>query len=155
MRRPPEFIDVTEANEAELKGRAMREPHILNGLMYAAGGSQFELLDGAQMAFPWPDAITELGQLAGDAERELRGEPFPAWPFHRLRLEPGDIVIVKCGVPEGTPASYTEKMLEACKKVFRKALDAAGYGEEIQTIFTAQSIDISVIAGSADRKVAP
>jgi hypothetical protein len=153
VRRPPEFIKVTTANKTELQARAQREPHVLNGLMRPPRDADYTQLDvGDTVAFPWPDPITELGQLAGDAECELRGEPLPAWPISRLRLEPGDIMIVRVGIPEGAQPGHTQKMLESCKAVFREVLEKAGYGEEVQTIFIADNIDISVIAASADRK---
>lgn len=152
MRRPPEFIEVTEANGDAMAARARREPFICNGLMYAAGGLDGDqLMRGDTVAFPWPDAITELGQLAGDAERELRGEPLPAWPISRLRLQPGDIVLVKCGV-DGVDPSQVAGYLDKCKAVFREALDGAGYGKEVQTVFMSANIEVSVIAASADRK---
>lgn len=150
MRRPPEFIKVTRANLRELRARAVREPFVYNGLMCAPGQVGAPISEGDTLAFPWPDLITELGQLAEEAEAELTGKPLPAWPISRLRLRPGDIVIVRCGT-KGYPPKAIKGFLNSCREVFREALDKAGYGEEVQTIFTADNIDISVIAAADDR----
>lgn len=150
MRRPPEFIEVTEENLAEIKLRMGREPFIMNGLIYAAGCAPCKLGDRDTVAFPWPDVITELGQLAEDAERELAGEPLPAWPVRRLRLQKGDIVLLRIGVPEAMPPSDTQQYLESCRNVFREAISKAGYGDEVTVLALCDNIEISVIAGAED-----
>jgi len=147
MRRPPEFIEVTDENHIELGRRCAREPYVRNGLMCAPCESEY-LRTGDTIAFPWPDVITELGQLAEEAEAELAGAPLPAWPISRLRLKKGDILIARIGVPKSMLPDETSKYLDRCRSTLRETLTRAGYGDEVQVLAVMDNVEISVISGA-------
>ena len=147
MKRPPKFIKITEGNLAEIRARARREPFVRNGLMCGPGSSKPSKMD--TVAFPWPDVITELGQLAEEAEAELAGEPVPAWPISRLRLKKGDILVVRAGMPDGLSPAESERYLKMCGECVRKMLDKAGHSEEdVLVMAVTDKIELSVISGS-------
>ncbi len=131
MREPPEFIQVTDENYSAIRHRCDREAHYRNGVLHAA--SDGFPSRGDTVAFPWPDAITQLGNILKDVKE-----------VERLRIEPNEMLWVKVNtdrVPNGSRDSYMMEM----RKILSPLLERLGVAGRV-LISANDQIDLKAIS---------
>lgn len=137
--KPPAFIEVDNDNVHEINERRKREPHILNGSVYPpdTDASGDAATWGDVVAFPWADAITQLGNLVSS-----ENEAACIDSVKRIDIEDHEMLWIRVDVPKDSTPHDQETLLKKCREILFEALRHL----EGRVLVTGPNIDIKALS---------